>query len=156
MKFFHKSGEGQGDDTLVIGTDPISNAVIHEPADDQGYLVVQDNLLMNEVIHTGVLELAHHSGGDVSIRQDQDFGRCALFDGICGSSVGGHCMKKTEGVGYKGDCLKTGCTDTYDNVLSTRRSGWRQLDTIAMHRKHCRTTEHWGGETLNVIGVMLA
>ena len=65
-KFYHKSGERQGDDMLMIRTNPISNVVIHEPADDQRYLVIWDNLLMNEKVHTGMLELTHHSGGDIS------------------------------------------------------------------------------------------
>ena len=78
-----------------------------------------------------------------------------LFDRSHGSSVGGHCTKETEGAGYKGDCLRSGRADTYDNVLSTRRSGSRQFDTLAMRRKHCQKIEHWGRATLNVMGVML-
>jgi hypothetical protein len=94
--------------------------MIQESTDNQGYLIVWDDLLVNEIIQTHVFELAHDSGGYVASCQDRDFRRRVLFDGSHGSLVGGHCMKESKRTRYKGDGLGTRHADTYKNVLSDR------------------------------------
>jgi len=106
-EFGYESSERQCNNTLPICADPVGYAVVKEAANDHGHLIVRNHLLMDKVIQTSVMELAHDRGRDVSCSQDWHFGRRGLFNGGHGSLIGRHWAKKSERTRTEGDYLWT-------------------------------------------------
>jgi len=49
-KLYHKGGEGKGNNAFTVRSNAICHTIIQESADNQGYLIVRDDLLVNEII----------------------------------------------------------------------------------------------------------
>jgi hypothetical protein len=60
MEFGHEGSERQGNDTITIGDDPIVNTGVHYSTNYERYLIVGNDLLVNEEVHATMFELVHH------------------------------------------------------------------------------------------------
>ena len=73
-EFGHERGERQGNKAVTIRDNPIVNTGVHYTANYERYLIIGNDLLMDEEVHTTMFELAHHLRGDVTSGQYRDFG----------------------------------------------------------------------------------
>jgi hypothetical protein len=71
--------------------------VIKDPDNDEGYLVICDDLFVNEEILTSMIELAHDSRRDISQCENWNLGRRALLDSGHWGFVGRHDTKESNG-----------------------------------------------------------
>jgi hypothetical protein len=102
MEFHHECVEGQGDQAVAVCTDPITDAVIKDTPEDEGYLIIRHDLFVHKVVLTRVFELTHNRRGDVSWSEDGDFGGGALLHNGHGS-FGRHVSKESKRVGNERD-----------------------------------------------------
>jgi hypothetical protein len=107
VKFTHESSEWQCNDMLMICADPIDYTVVKETTNNHGKLIICNHFLMDKIIQTSMLELAHDGRGDVSCSKDWYFGRGPLFNSGHGSLIGRHCAKKSKRTRKERDYLGT-------------------------------------------------
>jgi len=75
---------------------------------------------MYEIVQTGVFELAHNGGGDITGSQNWNFRWRVLLNSSHGCSIGGHLVKESERTRDKSNGFGAGRANTYDDVLSNR------------------------------------
>ena len=62
MEIYHKHIKRDGNDLVMVGTDPVINVSAEESTNDEGHLVISKYFLVNEIVLTAV----HDCGGDVA------------------------------------------------------------------------------------------
>ena len=50
MEFDHECIEGEGDQVIAVCADTVTNATVQYAANDEGYLIIRDDLLVHEVV----------------------------------------------------------------------------------------------------------
>ena len=65
---------------IMVRHEPSVNAIIQNSTDDKGYLIIGNDLLVDEVITATMFELTHDSGQYIAGGEDRHFGWGALLD----------------------------------------------------------------------------
>jgi hypothetical protein len=79
-KLDHKCVKGESDQAITFGADPVTHMTVKDASYDEGDLVIGDDLLVNEEVFAAVFELAHDGRGDITGREDGNFGWRVLLD----------------------------------------------------------------------------
>ena len=103
VKIDHKCIKREGNQTIVLGTDPVTHTAVKNPSDDERDLIICNDLFMDKIVLATVLELTHDGGGYITSREYRDFGWQALLNRGYWGFVGRHDTEETEWAGNESD-----------------------------------------------------